>query len=143
MRPLLALRPLRLGQHLRSKLTQYKKTKLEGLTQALFSLFARCIYAPTAEHKSVRVLKFRDDFDPIHEGETMDTLDVIKKLLQENADVDPEKVTEDATMEDLGLDSIDLAELICNLEDELGIDFGNPQDLKTIGDVVNHIKSLG
>lgn len=72
----------------------------------------------------------------------METLDVIKKILQENADIDPEKVTEDATLDDLGLDSIDLAELICNLEDELGIDFGNPQDLQTIGDVVNHIKNL-
>lgn len=72
----------------------------------------------------------------------METVDVIKKILQENADIDPEKVTEDATLDDLGLDSIDLAELICNLEDELGIDFGNPQDLQTIGDVVNHIKNL-
>lgn len=72
----------------------------------------------------------------------METIDVIKKLLQENADVDPAKVTDDATLDDLGLDSIDLAELICNLEDELGIDFGNPQDLKTIGDVVEHIKNL-
>ncbi len=72
----------------------------------------------------------------------METIDVIKKLLEENADVDPAIVTEDATLESLNLDSIDVAELICNLEDELEIDFGNPQDIKTVGDVVNHIKSL-
>lgn len=72
----------------------------------------------------------------------METIDVIKKLLQENADIEPDKVTEDATLESLNLDSIDVAELICNLEDELQIDFGNPQDLETIGDVVNHIKNL-
>ena len=72
----------------------------------------------------------------------METIDVIKKLLEENAGVSPDKVTEDATLDSLNLDSIDVAELICNLEDELEIDFGNPQDIKTVGDVVNHIKSL-
>ena len=72
----------------------------------------------------------------------METIDVIKKLLEENAGVSPDKVTEDAMLESLELDSIDVAELICNLEDELEIDFGNPQDIKTVGDVVNHIKNL-
>lgn len=72
----------------------------------------------------------------------MEILEAIKKILQNNADVDPKKVTEDATLESLNLDSIDLAELICCLEDELDIDFGNPQDLVTIGDVVNHVQSL-
>lgn len=72
----------------------------------------------------------------------METIDVIRKLLNENAGVDPDDVTEDATLESLNLDSIDVAELICNLEDELEIDFGNPQDINTVGDVINHIKSL-
>ena len=72
----------------------------------------------------------------------METIDVIKKLLEENAGVLPDQVTEDATLDSLNLDSIDVAELICNLEDEFEIDFGNPQDIKTVGDVINHIKSL-
>lgn len=72
----------------------------------------------------------------------MGTLDVIKNQLQDAADIDPSLVVEDATMESLGLDSIDIAELICNLEDELSIDFGQPTGLKTIGDVVNHIDAL-
>ena len=72
----------------------------------------------------------------------METIDVIKKLLEENAGVSPDQVTEDATLDSLNLDSIDVTELICNLEDELEIDFGNPQDIKTVGDVINHIKSL-
>ena len=72
----------------------------------------------------------------------METIDVIKKLLEENAGVSPDKVTEDATLDSLELDSIDVAELICNLEDELEIDFGNPQDIQTVGDVINHIKNL-
>ena len=72
----------------------------------------------------------------------METIDVIRKLLKENAGVDQDDVTEDATLESLNLDSIDVAELICNLEDELEIDFGNPQDINTVGDVINHIKSL-
>lgn len=72
----------------------------------------------------------------------METIDVIRKLLKENAGVNPDDVTEGATLESLNLDSIDVAELICNLEDELEIDFGNPQDINSVGDVINHIKSL-
>ena len=72
----------------------------------------------------------------------MTTLDTIKKLLNESAGIDESKITEDATLKTLDLDSIDLAELICNLEDELEIDFGNPTDLNTIGDVVRHVDSV-
>ena len=72
----------------------------------------------------------------------METIDVIRIILKENADIDEERVTEDATLESLNLDSIDVAELICNLEDELDIDFGNPQDIDTIGKVVEHIDNL-
>ncbi len=72
----------------------------------------------------------------------MTTLDTIKKILSDCAGIDEDKVTEEATLKDLDLDSIDLAELICNLEDELEIDFGNPTDLATIGDVVKHIEEV-
>lgn len=72
----------------------------------------------------------------------MQTIDVIKELLKDIADVDEASVNEDSTLDSLGLDSIDIAELICNLEDRLNIDFGNPSNITTIGDVVKHIESL-
>lgn len=33
-------------------------------------------------------------------------------------------------------------ELICDIEDAEGIDFGEPEGLETIGDIVEHIDSL-
>lgn len=72
----------------------------------------------------------------------MSTLEVIQNILKENADVDPSVVNMDTTLESLGLDSLDVAELVCNVEDELNIDFGNPEQLTSVADVVNHIDSI-
>ena len=72
----------------------------------------------------------------------MATIDTIKDVLQENLDIDPTNVTPESTFETLGVDSLDLVELICELEDRLGIDFGEPEGLTTLADVVAHIESL-
>lgn len=72
----------------------------------------------------------------------MATIDTIKDVLQENLDIDPTNVTPESTFETLGVDSLDLVELICELEDRLGIDFGEPEGLTTLTDVVAHIESL-
>ena len=72
----------------------------------------------------------------------MATLDTIREILQENLDIEPEKVTEESTFESLDIDSLDLVQLVCDLEDKLGIDFGEPEGLANVGDVVKHVESL-
>lgn len=72
----------------------------------------------------------------------MATLDAIREILQENLDIDPASVTEESTFDSLDIDSLDMVELICNLEDKLGIDFGEPEGLQNVGDVIKHIESL-
>lgn len=72
----------------------------------------------------------------------MATIDTIRKILAENLDIAPESITEQSTFESLNIDSLDMVELVCNLEDELGIDFGEPEGLQNVGDVVKHIESL-
>lgn len=72
----------------------------------------------------------------------MATLDAIKEILEETLDIEPEEVTEDATFKDLGIDSLDMAELICDIEEKLDIDFGEPEGLETIEDLVSYIDSL-
>lgn len=72
----------------------------------------------------------------------MATLDTLKAILQENLDIDPEKVTEDSTFDSLEVDSLDMVELICELEDRLDIDFGEPEGLTTVGEVVAYVDSL-
>ena len=72
----------------------------------------------------------------------MATIDVIREILNENLDIDPASVTEESTFDSLDIDSLDMVEMICNLEDKLGIDFGEPEGLQNVGDVVKHIDSL-
>lgn len=72
----------------------------------------------------------------------MATIDTIRDVLVENLDLDPTTITEEATIESLGIDSLDMVELICEVEDRCGIDFGEPEGLTTVGDIVTHIDSL-
>lgn len=72
----------------------------------------------------------------------MATIDIVRDVLTENLDVEPEAVTEDATLESLGVDSLDMVELICDIEERCEIDFGEPEDITTIGQIVEHIDSL-
>lgn len=72
----------------------------------------------------------------------MATLDSIKEILEDTLDINPDDVKEDATFEDLGIDSLDMAELICDIEEKLDIEFGEPEGLETIKDLVTYIDSL-
>ena len=72
----------------------------------------------------------------------MDTLAIIKELLVENLDVEEGLITEEATFESLGVDSLDMVELICELEEKCEIDFGEPEGLETIGDLIAYVPSL-
>ena len=72
----------------------------------------------------------------------MDTLETIKSILKDKQDIDPASVNENSTFEDLKIDSLDLVELVCELEDRMDIDFGEPEGLKTIGGVVKYVDNL-
>ena len=72
----------------------------------------------------------------------MATIETVKNSLQENLDIDPAEVTENSTFESLGIDSLDMVELICDLEETCEVDFGVPEGLGTVGDLVEYIDSL-
>ena len=72
----------------------------------------------------------------------MATIDTIKEVLQDNLDIEPETVNEESTFESLGIDSLDMVELICDLEEKCDVDFGEPEGLETVGDLVESIDNL-
>ena len=72
----------------------------------------------------------------------METIEAIREILAENLDIDPSNVTEESTFDSLNIDSLDMVQLICDLEDKLDIDFGEPEGLQNVGDVIKHIASL-
>ena len=71
----------------------------------------------------------------------MATIDTIAGVLESNLDIDPATVTPEATFESLGIDSLDMVELICDLEEACEVDFGEPEGLVTVGDLVAYIDS--
>ena len=69
----------------------------------------------------------------------MATIDTVKEVLEENLDINPESVNDDSTFDSLGIDSLDMVELICDLEEKCDVDFGEPEGLKTVGELVEYI----
>lgn len=72
----------------------------------------------------------------------MATIDTIKSILQEKLDIAPESVNDESTFESLGVDSLDMVELICELEERMQIDFGEPEGLTNVGQLVEYIDGL-
>lgn len=72
----------------------------------------------------------------------MATIDVVKEVLAENLDIAADAVSEEATLDSLGIDSLDMVELICDLEEKCEIEFGEPTGIETVGQLVAHIDSL-
>jgi acyl carrier protein len=71
------------------------------------------------------------------------TLDRLRLLLSKDYKLDPAMLLPDVPLEDLGIDSLGVAELMFNIEDEFKIAIpGEPVVLKTVGDVAGYIDGL-
>lgn len=65
-------------------------------------------------------------------------------LLAEQFGLEPDEISEDTDLEELGADSVDLVELSMNLEEEFGIDEMGEEDISsihTVGDLVNYLRN--
>ncbi len=70
----------------------------------------------------------------------MTTTARIIAMLVKDFKVDPDKLTPNARLEEIGIDSIGVAELLFNVEDEFGLKLPDvPLDLATFGDVVWYV----
>lgn len=72
----------------------------------------------------------------------MATIDTIRNILNENLDIEPETVQPETTFESLEIDSLDMTELVCAVEEEFDIEMDNLEDIKTVDDLVERIDSL-
>ncbi len=66
----------------------------------------------------------------------------IRSYLAEQLDIAPESMNRDTTFESLHLDSLDMAEMVMDMEEELGIDFEMDGEMKleTIGELADFIE---
>jgi len=68
----------------------------------------------------------------------------LKELIAENMDVDIEEITADSNfIDDFGIDSLEMVELVVELEKAFDIMITNEEmaDIKTFGDLLEFIKS--
>ncbi len=72
-----------------------------------------------------------------------ETYDWLCKMLVAEYKIDPSRLAPDTPLEDLGIDSLGMAELLFNVEDEFSITLPpEPVDLPTLAHVVRFIDAL-
>ena len=67
----------------------------------------------------------------------------IKEILVDQLDVEEEKVTMEAWItEDLGADSLDVADIVMSIEEEFDVEVPDDQlqNIKLVGDIVKYIE---
>lgn len=70
--------------------------------------------------------------------------ETLKTLLAEELQLDPNEITMDAELtNDLGINSIELADLVMQCEDKFDIEIADDDihNLVTVGDVVNYLEA--
>lgn len=72
----------------------------------------------------------------------MDVYETVKRIITERLDIEEDKITYSASFkDDLGADSLDLVELVMELEDEFGVevDDEDADEIVTVGDAVAYM----
>lgn len=69
------------------------------------------------------------------------TFETVCDIVNEKFEINDVKLTEDTTWDEIGADSIDLVDLISEIESELNIAIPDEaiEDFKTIGDLVRYL----
>lgn len=65
----------------------------------------------------------------------------VKEILVKELNLSGEEVTMEASFEALGIDSLDLVELVMQLEEEFDINMEETEGMKTVEDVVRYIET--
>ncbi|MGL5616545.1 MAG: acyl carrier protein [Sarcina sp.] len=64
----------------------------------------------------------------------------IKAIICDKLEIEESKVTLDTTFEDLGADSLDLFEVIMDIEEEFDIKLEEASEIKTVKDAVDYVE---
>lgn len=66
---------------------------------------------------------------------------VLAEILDDIAEIEPEELEDDAAFDELGLDSLDLVEAACRIEDALAIELDGDLDrIETVGQFLDMLE---
>lgn len=65
----------------------------------------------------------------------------VKEVLVKELTLGEDEITLESNFEELGIDSLDMVELVMQLEEEFDITIEESTDLKTVKDVVEYIRT--
>lgn len=66
----------------------------------------------------------------------------VAKVLAEYKEIEPSEITMDTTFEALGFDSLDIVEIVMNLEEVLGLELEMNEGLVDVKSLLSYIESL-
>ncbi|MGN1418919.1 MAG: acyl carrier protein [Acutalibacteraceae bacterium] len=74
----------------------------------------------------------------------MDTFEQVCDLISKRFEISEVKLTKETTLEEIGADSIDLVDLVSELEEAFDVSVPDEEfeNIKTIGDIVELIENL-
>jgi acyl carrier protein len=64
----------------------------------------------------------------------------IKKIICEQLDLNGNDITEDTSFQELGLDSLELFQVIIEIEDAFGVQIEDAESVKTVGEAVKFVQ---
>ena len=67
-------------------------------------------------------------------------LSKVKEIMMENLSIEEESITLESTFESLEIDSLDVFQLVMEVEEAFEIQIENPENMQTIKDLVNYIE---
>lgn len=66
--------------------------------------------------------------------------EAIQELIADKMEMDAEEITMDSTFKDLGIDSLDMVEMVMELEDKLDKEIELADKIETVGELVRYIE---
>ncbi|NLK95807.1 MAG: acyl carrier protein [Clostridiales bacterium] len=66
----------------------------------------------------------------------------IREVICEQLEVAPEDVKLETTFEELGADSLDLFQVVIEIEEKFGIQLDDAENIKTVKDAVDYVEKL-
>ena len=64
----------------------------------------------------------------------------LQDIISNYLDIDPKSITEESSFKDMEVDSLDMVEIVMEIEDAFGITIDETADIQTVGDIIKLIQ---